>query len=187
MDPSNTKKSFSFMKNTTTFLMATLLVVLLLSSGCSKKDSTTNPVTPVTTTGGSASFTLNGAGFTSQSFSITGFLGGYSVSDRVSGVTGSSATTGDSTMLTIVFPGSSTGTFPFGDTAGVVISRGTGSSQRGFVSGLGGGQIVVTTYGAVGGSITGTFSGKLYEVTNLGVDSVTVSNGSFNALRVTNQ
>jgi hypothetical protein len=164
-----------------------VIFVLLVSSGCNKKESATNPTAPGTTTGGTASFTLNGAGFTNQSFSITGMVGGYSVSDKMSGVTGSSATTGDSTMLTIVFPGAGTGTFPFSDTVGVVISRGTGATQRGFVNGIGGGQIVVTAYGAVGGSITGSFSGKLYEVTSTRLDSVTVSNGSFNALRVTNQ
>jgi hypothetical protein len=175
------------MKNTTTCIVAILLVVLLLSAGCSKKDSATNPTGPGTTMSGTASFTLNGAGFTNQSFSITGMLGGFSVSDNMSGVTGSSATTGDSTMLTVVFPGSTTGTFLFSDTAAVVITRGTGSTQRAFVNTMGGGQIVVSTYGAVGGSIAGTFSGKLYEVSNTRLDSVTVSNGTFNALRVTNQ
>lgn len=175
------------MKTAKGCIIAGVVFVLLVSSGCNKKDSATNPVAPGTTTAGTASFTFNGAGFTNQSFSITGMVGGYSVSDKMSGVTGSSATTGDSTMLTIVFPGNATGTFSFSDTVGVVISRGTGSSQRGFVNGLGGGQIVVTAYGAVGTSITGTFSGKLYEVTSTQLDSVTVSNGSFNALRVTNQ
>lgn len=175
------------MKNIATGSIAVILAILFLVSGCSKNDSTTNPTKPGTTTGGSASFTLNGAGFTNQSFSITGMLGGYSVSDNMSGVTGSSATTGDSTMLTVVFPGSTTGTFSFSDTVGVVISRGTGATQRGFVNALGGGSVVVTGYGAVGGYITGTFSGKLYEVTSTTLDSVTVSNGTFSALRVTNQ
>ncbi len=170
------------MKNKATALLATALVVLLFSSGCNKSDTSTNPGGNVLQ--GTATFTLNGAGFTNQTFTVTGFLGGYSTSDNKTGLAGSSATTGDSTMLEIVFPGNTTGTFQFTDSSGVVISRGTGSSTRGFVNGIGGGQVVVTSYGAVSGGIVGTFSGKLYEVTKQPMDSVTVSNGSFNATRV---
>ena len=173
------------MKNTAVCVLFVALIVVFNSSGCNKTDSTTNPGGNNNALQGSVSFTLNGAGFTNQSFSISGFLGGYSTSDKMTGLAGSSATTGDSTMLELVFPGTSTGTFSFfADSTGVAISRGTGSSTRAFVSGQGGGQIVVTSYGAVGGSIVGTFSGKLYEVKNTGLDSVTVSNGSFNAMRV---
>ncbi len=170
------------MRNSATRILAGALVVFLISAGCNKSDTSTNPATTVMN--GTATFTLNGAGFTNQTFTVTGFLGGYSTSDNKTGLAGSSATTGDSTMLEIVFPGNTTGTFPFTDSSGVVITRGTGTSTRGFVNGLGGGQIVITSYGAVGGAIVGTFSGKLYEVTKQPMDSVTVSNGSFNATRV---
>ncbi len=170
------------MNNLTARMIAGALIILLISAGCNKTDSTTNPGGNVMN--GTATFTLNGAGFSNQSFTITGLLGGYSTGDKMTGLAGSSATTGDSTALSIVFPGLTTGTFPFTDSSGVVITRGTGSSTRGFVNGIGGGQIVVTAYGSVGGSIVGTFSGKLYEVTKQPLDSVTVSNGSFNATRV---
>ncbi len=172
------------MKNTASRMTVAVLIVLFIVSGCNKNDNTTNPGTP-TTTSGSATFTLNGAGFTNQSFTISGFLGGYSTGDKLTGLAGSSATTGDSTMLEMVFPGTSTGTFPFIlDSIGIAISRGTGSSTRAFLSGNGGGQIAVTAYGSVGGTIVGTFSGKMYEIKNTGLDSVTVSNGSFSAMRV---
>jgi len=181
-DPSKPERNQLAMKNVATSILAGALIILFISWGCNKNDSSTNP--PTNQLQGTASFTLNGAGFTNQSFSISGFLGGYSTSDKMTALAGSSATTGDSTTLSIVFPGSATGTFQFTDTSGVVISRGTVSSTRVFVNRIGGGQIVVTSYGAVSGSIAGTFSGKLYEVTKQTLDSVTVSNGSFNAMRV---
>jgi hypothetical protein len=174
------------MKNIAARVIAGVTILLLVSSGCNKKDSATNPTGP-NTTGGTASLTLNGAGFSNQTFNFVGVMGGFSASDNMSAIFGSSVIAGDTTWLTIVFPGASTGTFQFSDTVGVVIMHGTSSSSGLFVNGPGGGQIAVTSYGAVGGSIAGSFSGRLYEFSLAALDSVTVSNGSFNALRVPNQ
>jgi hypothetical protein len=168
-------------------MITSALIVLFISSGCNKKESATNPTGPGTTTGGSASLTLNGAGFTNKSFSFAGVVGVYSASEKMTAIGGSSVSAGDTTQLAIVFPGSSTGTYQFSDTVGVVIATGSGSSARVFANALGGGQIAVTAYGSVAGYITGSFSGKLYTFSGNALDSVTVSNGSFNALRGPNQ
>lgn len=175
------------MKNIASSILAGSLILFLFLSGCKKSDTATNPTGPGTTTGGTASFTLNGAGFSNQNFSIAGVVGGFSVKDNMSGIAGASVSAGDTTWLAIAFPGSSTGTFQFGDTVGMVINRGAGSSAHAFVNGIGGGQIIVTAYGGVGGNITGSFSGKLYSLTQTALDSLTVSNGSFSALRVPNE
>jgi hypothetical protein len=114
---------------------------------------------------------------------VNNVMAGFVVGDNMTGIIGSKMAAGDTTWLTIAFPGATTGTFQFTDSSGVVISRQTGVT-RGFVNGVGGGQIIVTAYGIVTGSVTGTFSGKLYEVTQSGLDSVTLSNGTFNAVRV---
>jgi hypothetical protein len=182
---STTQRRHSVMKNIAARTTAGLIILLLVTSGCQKKETATSPTG--NTTGGTASFTLNGAGFSNQTFNIVGVVGGYSVSDHMTGLVGSAMSSGDTTHLTIVFPGSSTGTFQFSDTVGVIISRGSGSSAHAFINGIGGGQIAVTAYGGVGGNIIGSFSGRLYDVSLTGLDSVTVSNGSFNALRMPNE
>jgi hypothetical protein len=174
------------MKSIPPLILVSSLIVFLFFSGCKKAESTTGPTGPGTATGGTASFTLNGAGFSNQTVNIALLVGGFSVSNNMTGVAGSSVGAADTTWLTMAFPGSSTGTFQFSDTVGVVIRRGGGSSARMFVNGLGGGQIAVTAYGSVGGNITGSFSGRLYDVTLSGIDSVSVSNGSFSALRAPN-
>lgn len=165
------------MKNTSFVLVA---LFLFLFSSC-KKEGTTGPADVPTS--GTATFTLNGAGFTNLTITVSNVMAGFEAAENMTGVIGSKMAAGDTTWLTLAFPGSTTGTFQFTDSSGVVISRQTGTT-RGFVNGVGGGQIVVTAYGNVAGSVTGTFSGKLYEVTGSGLDSVTVSGGTFNAVRV---
>ncbi len=168
------------MKNVISYALVGILL-FVFSSGCNKGGVTGPATNPVAA--GTASFTLNGAGFSNLTITMSNVMGGYSASDHMSAIVGSKMAAGDTTWLTVAFPGSGTGTFQFTDSSGVVISRQTGVT-RGFVNSVGGGQIVVTSYGTVTGSIAGTFSGKLYEVTQSGLDSVTVSNGSFNAVRV---
>ena len=171
------------MKNVTSYALASLFIILL-ASGC-KKDNTTGPAAGDTGTPGTASFTLNGAGFSNLTVNLTNAMGGFSAADNMSAIVATNMAASDTTMLQIAFPGSTTGTFPFTDSTGVVISRQVSGTTRGFANYVGGGQIVVTSFGAVAtGSIVGTFSGKLYEVTQSGLDSVTVSNGKFNAVRV---
>lgn len=171
------------MKNALTFALAGIVAMLLASSGCKKSDDSTNPSGggPASGTG---SFTLNGAGFTNQTFSVGDMMGGFSVSDNMSVVIGSTA---DTIVIAVAFPGSTTGTFPFSNDAGVIITSGTGIGESSLISGDGNGQVVVTAYGNVGGNITGTFSGRLYVYTNAGMDSAQVTNGSFNAVRIANQ
>jgi hypothetical protein len=170
------------MKNALTLIFAGIVAVLLASSGCKKSESTTSPQGP-SSTSGTASFTLNGAGFSNASFTVSDLGGVFSPSDNMTTILGSSASAADTLLLGIIFPGSSTGTFGFiSDSIGVIITSEATSSA--FVSQTGSGQITVTAYGNVGGNIAGTFSGKLYGWTQLQqLDSVTVSNGSFNAIR----
>ena len=172
------------MRNFTATGIMFIVVLLVVWCGCNKKDNATNPTGG--TTSGTATLTLNGAGFSNQTFSFAGVVGGFSASDNLTGIVGTVASATDTTTLMIVFPGISTGTYQFSDTVGVVIVHSTASSSRFFANGPANGQIAVTTYGGVGGSIAGSFSGRLYEFSLSAFDSVTVSNGSFNAFRVPN-
>ena len=150
-------------------------------SGCG--DDNSSPAGGTTqTTSGTASFTLNGAGFSNQSFTVSGVIGGFE--DNQTGLAGGNPSAENQAVLNIGFPGSSTGTFQFNnDDTGIGVSLGSGASTRSFESISGTGQVVVTTYGNVGGNVVGTFSGKLYGGSSTALDTVTV-NGSFNAQRM---
>lgn len=132
--------------------------------------------------GGTASLTLNGAGFTNQTFNLSRAYSFYQ--SGITGVGAQRVAAGDSVYLVITFPGSTTGTFSWIDTSGVFLARNTPGSRRSFFSQPGSGTTVVSAYGSVNGNVVGTFSGKLYEFTGAVLDSVTVTNGAFTAARV---
>jgi hypothetical protein len=171
-------------KNTAVSLFAGSLALFLFLAGCNKTEDPTNTDT---TTGATASFTLNGAGFSNRSFSFAGVVAAFSTTDNATVIIGTTVSDGDTTWLTIVFPGRSLGTFQFADSSGVIIMHGGTSAGRLFANGVGGGQIAVSAYGSVAGNVTGSFSGRLYEFSLTEPDSVTLSNGSFKALRVPDQ
>jgi len=171
------------MKKATSTFLAFIFAIVLFSSGCGN-DNSSSPSgnggnQPAS---GTASFTLNGAGFSNKTYTISNVIGGFSITDSATGIAGGGATNPDTIGLTMAFQGSTTGTFQFNGDNGVMISKGQ-IALRGFVSGPGKGQIVVTAYGNVSGNITGTFSGTFYEQTSTGLDSVTVTNGAFSAYR----
>lgn len=141
----------------------------------------------VTTPGGgsgSASFTLNGGPFNNRTSTLTEVRGAYIPADRATGIYGRGISGSDSVYLYILFMGNQTGTFPWTDSTGVALLVGTGTTALGYESVEGRGQVVVTAYGSVGGNITGTFSGRMFGGGAAGADSVTVSNGSFSAVRL---
>lgn len=135
--------------------------------------------------GGTASFTLNGAGFNNAVFNLGSAYAAYFSSNNSTGVSAMAVQGSDTTWLFLNLPGNTTGTFQFSGGAAVFISHGGGQNVREFFSSpSGGGNITVTSYGNVGGNVTGTFSGTLYEFTQSGMDSVSLTNGSFVAERV---
>ena len=173
------------MKNTIRLLLAGVVAVLLFSPGCKKSETATGPAGSGSASG-TASFTLDGAGVSNQTFSMSNVSGFFSTNDNATSIVGVGVSGADTINMVIAFPGSTTGTFQFDvSSAGMVLINSSGI----MTSGTGNGQIAVTAFGAVGGSVTGTFSGRLYELDlSMGiVDSAQVSNGSFNATRLPNQ
>jgi len=189
------------------------LLGLAVMTGC-KKDSSPTSVVNTTTGGGSftsATFTLNGGGYSNQAFTITsngitalGFdVDAYSVYKASTNVT-AIAITNDNTggnlqQIIIALPGNQTGTFNWTNSTSAnnaiafLLEFTSSSVTTFFYSSLdnGGninGSVSLTSYGAVGNKINGTFSGKLYKVTAAGIDSsVTVSNGTFSVVRAPDQ
>lgn len=154
---------------------------IVFFSGCSKDDS--NPVNPGGGNNQTNKITFTGGAYNNQTFNLTGVYGGYSVGGQISVALLSGMAGQDSMTIVVAFPGSTTGTFSWQDassdetTSGVIISI-SNDPNKWYMSNGPTGSTAVTTYGAVGSTIVGTFSGKVYSVT----DSSTVS-GTFSVPR----
>ncbi len=136
--------------------------------------------------GGSGSFVINGAGYSNVNVNITSAAGGL-----YSGGTGPETAAGgyglagsDTVTFEIYFPGSATGAHPWNDSSGFSFQIRSGTSVKTFISRDGGGSTIIDTYGSVGGNITGTMAGRMFGgVFPSFTDSLTVSSGSFTAIR----
>ena len=131
--------------------------------------------------GGTTGLTLNGGGFTNQTFTLSNAYGG--LASGITSIGAARIVSGDTLYLELGFTGSGAGSYPWGSTSTAFVMHSTPGSLKEFFSTPGSGTTTVTSYGSVGGNIVGTFSGKLYLVPG-GTDSVTVTNGTFSALRV---
>lgn len=172
-----------------TFLnLLTIAIILLLSAGlmsCKKDSGPTNPGTDPGPTQYTTSFTLNGGGFNNRTITLQNTVGGYDADDNISGIGVAGISGSDSVSFALIFPGSSTGSFPWNDTTSYgLIIIGQTINQNMYVTLMGQGSTTVTGYGnPPTGQITGTFSGKFAQVAQ-SPDTITVTNGSFKALRV---
>jgi len=146
----------------------------MLLGSCSS-DSSTNP--PANTTDYGFTCTLNGGGYTNQAIKITPGSGSvYSVDDNQTAITCTNAAT---QVGVVSFKGNKTGTFQVtadDDDNLVMMTLGVGVYIE-IISGT----INVTSYGAVGGDVIGTFTGQ-GEIAN-GGQTVQVTNGTFKAKR----
>lgn len=142
-------------------ILSVLAVALItvLTVGCGKDD---NPTTPTTATN---RITVTGTGFSGTPRDHRNAFGAWSAStgrtmvvvtdSSLSSVMAADNFPGDGFAVT--FKGSSTGTFNivFGDTTTVVVAFSGGRTLMAYS-----GSLNVTEYGAVGGTIRGTFQGK---------------------------
>jgi len=130
--------------------------------------------------------TFTGGALNNQTVNLTGAAGGFSVSENISAAVLSGVVGQDTMIVTIVFPGSTTGTFEWQDASsdesasGMIISF-TDDPNRWLLSDGSAGSTVITAYGQVGQAITGTFGGFVRGA----ADSSTVQ-GSFTVTRVPN-
>ncbi|MDT3696975.1 MAG: hypothetical protein ROY99_11365 [Ignavibacterium sp.] len=167
------------------FFLSLLSVVLFIS--CSKSDSN-NPVNPGgggnNGGGGSsneAKLTLNGDTFNNQVVTLKNGTAGYSVSDTATVALFMGTVNSDSLYFYIVFKGKQTGAQNWGGDFGVMLSK-KSSSAMSYYLGSQQGTTTVSNYGAVGGKIEGSVSGKLILQT-AALTEVSVS-GNFSATRV---
>jgi hypothetical protein len=155
-----------------------LLFTVMFFYACSSDSE--NPVDPNNVTNSTATLTLNGAGYTNKSVTLGNGIAGYSISDTLTAVQFSGKVDNDSLYFSVVFKGNQTGTINWNDENGAIIYR-TTSSGNYFYIGITQGTTTVSSYGAVGGKIEGTLSGKLIEASSLAELNIS---GSFSAVRL---
>ncbi|MDI6767779.1 MAG: hypothetical protein QME52_13240 [Bacteroidota bacterium] len=172
-------------KNFLTGRVMFVLFTILIFGACKEESSSPGPDNGTNVGLATASLIINGSGYINRTFSFSVATGVHSPVENETGIAAGLSSGTDSVALVIVFPGNQTGTFGWSDTTVVgLFVYGTGGIQKTFTSYDGSGSTTVSSFGAVGGFISGTFSGKLIGGTPPNTtDTVTVSNGSFSAKR----
>jgi hypothetical protein len=169
------------------------LVSMLLINGCSKKDD--NPVNPVnpdnnTNNSSSNSVTVNGDGYNNQTFEGVSIASTatYIPNDNVTGCQ-FVVNAIDGTQIIFYFKGKTTGTYQWDlgsiestSKSGFVFRTGTSATNMKFYfSKANSGSVKITSYGNIGQTVSGTFSGTLY---NMADDTKTITvSGKFSSTR----
>ena len=153
-------------------VLALLSVAIIGFNACSKKNTITDPID---TTLYEVTFTLNGGGYTNQTFTFNS-SGGAIYSSQYN-VTNISFTGENNQSLQIMMKGNSTGTYSFGSTD--YSCSITTKDKPLFI--LTSGTLKITEFGSLLGNVKGTFSGS---GVNTSAATITVTNGSFSCKRL---
>ncbi len=166
-----------------TKLFSLIVLGALILGGCAKKTDTTSG-------GGTTyddSFTLSGSGLTNSTYNISSVAQqscAYDANSNTTTVT-LSGISGDSVSIaqyTIVFTGKSTGTYTLNSTGPNVISftvQSLSNPSKQQIYSSSSGKLTISTYGASGSKITGTYSGTFQNFAN--GNNYTLSGGTFSA------
>ncbi|HEX7356795.1 MAG TPA: hypothetical protein VF270_03685 [Ignavibacteriaceae bacterium] len=155
-----------------------IILLMALNYSCSKDSN--NPADPNNIVTSEAKLTLNGAGYTNKSVTLSNGVCSYSPGDTLTAAIFSGKVDSDSLYFYVIFKGNQTGTFNWNTENGVLIYK---SSSGGFVSYIGvtQGTTTISAYGSVTGKVEGSVNGKLIESGSLAELNVT---GTFSATRV---
>jgi hypothetical protein len=158
------------------------LFLTTLFSSC-KKDSSNPADGGNGGGGGNYTVTLNGDGWTNKSVTTSVSTSTYSISGQFTAI---NIICSDDIKLLCYTPGNQTGTFNFengqgsAQDIGITLSSGTGQNVKWYFGGDNSGTVTISSYGAVGAKVSGSFTGTL---TNpLTQAEITVS-GTFSATR----
>lgn len=153
-------------------------ILVIATSVLSMSCSSSSPSDPNTSSGETFTFTKSG-GLTGNSNYSSYTLASFSTDENVTYLLGSdvAVTTGPTANMVIVtVPGKTTGTYALGDSE-CTLTMFANSVPYIATSGT----VVVSSFGAVGSQIKGTFSGTMVSAT--GGAGVTISNGVFDVKR----
>ena len=165
------------------FLLTVLVASAAVLSSCTKKNDTTTGGSNVTH---ADSYTINGAGFKNAPYFISNISSQsctFSAPTTTIAITGAF---GDSVDIRfdIGFNGSAAGTYSLGSTSAggnymEITTTSIANPNNLTIYTSSNAKLVVTSYGASGGQITGTFSGSF--VSGVGIPC-TITGGTFTAI-----
>lgn len=153
------------------FAIAALTAVIMV--GCSKSES--NPVNPGENNSAvsTATVKIDGAGFVNKALNSSSGVAVHIPSEDLTYATFWGANNSDSISVSLIFPGSQNGSFQWNEiNSGVALIISSGNVVNVFASDANG-STTVTSYGNIGGKITGKFDGTLYNGSR--TDSITIS------------
>lgn len=131
----------------------------------------------------SSTLKLDGDGFSNKSLSTETAVATYA---SVTQMTVISISFDEDVQMLIYLKGNKTGTFTFEASNndalenGISVTSGSGQTAKYYLWKEQSGSIKITSYGSVGGKVSGTFTGKLYNVIS---DAEMTISGSFSAMR----
>ena len=160
------------------FLIASLIFIISACGDDSNPTDNNNDNNLTTST-----LKLDGDGFSNKSVSAEAAVATYA---SVTQMTIISVSYNEDIQMLIYVKGNKTGTYTFetinndGLENGISITSGTGQTAKYYLWNNQSGSIKISSYGSVGGKVSGTFTGKLY---NVATEAEVTISGSFSAMR----
>lgn len=169
------------MKNIKSILFAVFaFAALSIFVSCSSDKKDENPLVPGANS--QVTMTLNGDGYSNQAVTLSNGLSSYSTGQNYTAVIFSGNVGTDSLYFYVVFEGNQTGTKNWDDNNGIILYKSSSSGTKSFM-GVSNGTLSVSSYEAVGGKVSGTFSGQIVNVNDT-TNTISITNGSFSGVRV---
>ncbi|MFZ1291787.1 MAG: hypothetical protein WAR79_16945 [Melioribacteraceae bacterium] len=160
------------------FLMAVSFIFMI--SACGDDSSPTD--NDDNNNSSSTTLSINGDGWTNKSLTANTSISTYATASQMTVVNGVFP---EDVQILIYVKSNKTGTYNFkeeesGQGNGITLSTGSGDLAKFYFWKDNSGSTTISSYGSVGGKVSGTFTGKLY---NAITDAEITISGSFNAMR----
>ncbi|MBK7104356.1 MAG: hypothetical protein IPH62_03635 [Ignavibacteriae bacterium] len=167
-----------FLKLLQILLLSTLLIFMISACGDDSNPTDNDDDDNVSST----TLTINGDGWSNKSLTVNTSVGTYATMSKMTVI---SVSFDEDIQMIIYVNGGATGTYNFkevetGQGNGITLTTGSGDLSKFYFWKDNSGSATISSYGAVGSKISGTFTGKLY---NAATDAEITISGTFNALR----
>ena len=159
------------------FLVASLLFII---SACGDDSNPTDNDDDKNSSG--TTLTINGDGWSNKSLTVETSVATYAT---VSQMTVVNVSFNEDVQMLIYVNGGKSGTYNFkevesGQGNGITLTSGSGETGKYYFWKDNSGSVTISSYGSVGGKVSGAFTGKLYNATT---DAEITITGTFNAMR----
>ncbi|MBK8945110.1 MAG: hypothetical protein IPM32_07515 [Ignavibacteriae bacterium] len=164
------------------FSMLMLTSILFMISACGDDSNPTDNDDDNNNNSTNTTLSINGDGWSNKSLIANTCVSTYATASQMTVINGVFP---EDIQILIYARTNKTGTFNFKEEeteqgTGITLSSGSGDLSKFYFWKDNSGSITISSYGAVGGKVSGTFTGKLY---NALTDAEISISGSFNAMR----